>query len=297
MRNTILILSITAVLVMSVPQLLFSYENAEWTKPFPPFRIVGNLYYVGTSDLAVYLIATPKGHILINSTLEKNVPHIRSSIKKLGFKFSDVKVLLLNHAHFDHCAASATIKTLTGAKYMVMEGDVGVVESGGKEDFAYGDDPPSQYAPAKVDRVLHDGDEVRLGDALLVARHTPGHTKGCTTWTTTITDNKKVYKVVIFGGAFVNPGYKLINNAKYPNIASDYEHTFSVLKALPCDIFLGAHGSYYNMQSKHKLLSKSARNGKTSMPEVFVDPAGFKECIAVKEEEFKAYLANEKTKR
>ncbi len=188
----------------------------EWTEPFPPFRIAGNLYYVGTKDLASYLIATPQGHILINSNLDATVPLIRSSVEHLGFKFNDVRILLISHAHWDHDAGSATIKRLTGAKYMVMDGDVPVVESGGKKDFHYGDTPSSQYAPAKVDRVLHDGDEVALGGAVLVAHLTPGHTKGCTTWTLKVSEAGKTYDVAIVGSPNVNPGYKLVNNPLYP---------------------------------------------------------------------------------
>src|SRR5262249_41469883 len=141
----------------------------------------GNLYYVGTQGLASYLVTTPAGHILINSDLEANVPQIRDSVVTLGFKIEDVKILLVSHAHFDHVAGSAALKKLTGARYMVMDADVSVVESGGKTDFQYGDG--THYPPTKVDRVLHDGDEVKLGDATLVAHLTPGHTRGCTTWT------------------------------------------------------------------------------------------------------------------
>src|SRR5436190_21124133 len=141
--------------------------QSDWTEPFPAFRISGNLYYVGSKGLANYLITTPQGHILINSDLEANVPLIRASVEKLGFKFSDVKILLISHAHWDHNAGSAMIKQITGATYMVMDADVPVVESGGKTDFQYGSTPASLYPATKVDRVLHDGDEVKLGDAVL----------------------------------------------------------------------------------------------------------------------------------
>ncbi|HYT77325.1 MAG TPA: subclass B3 metallo-beta-lactamase [Vicinamibacterales bacterium] len=258
----------------------------EWTEPFPPFRIAGNLYYVGTKDLASYLIATPQGHILINSNLDATVPLIRSSVEHLGFKFNDVRILLISHAHWDHDAGSATIKRLTGAKYMVMDGDVPVVESGGKKDFHYGDTPSSQYAPAKVDRVLHDGDEVALGGAVLVAHLTPGHTKGCTTWTLKVSEAGKTYDVAIVGSPNVNPGYKLVNNPLYPEIAADYERMFRVLKSLPCDIFLGAHGGYFDMQGKY------ARRSENNA--AFVDPAGYQAFVAHKEEEFRHELARQR---
>jgi metallo-beta-lactamase class B len=151
----------------------------------------------------------------------------------------------------DHNAASDTIKRLTGAKYMVMDADVQVVESGGKTDFQYGNDPANLYRPTKVDRVLHDGDEVRLGDAVLVAHLTPGHTKGCTTWSMRVQEAGKAHDVVIVGSPNVNAGYKLVNNAAYPEIAADFERTFKVLKSLPCDIFLGAHGAYFGMEAKY----------------------------------------------
>ena len=190
--------------------------NADWTEAFPPFRIAGNLYYVGSKGLANYLITTPQGHILINSDLEANVPLIKASVEKLGFKFTDIKILLISHAHWDHNAASATIKKLTGASYMVMDADVPNVESGGKTDFQYGNNPDNRYSPTKVDRVLHDGDQVKLGDAVLVAHLTPGHTKGCTTWTMKVQDAGKTYDVVIVGSPNVNPGYKLVNNSRLP---------------------------------------------------------------------------------
>ena len=155
MRRTFAI-AIVYLLLGASPAL--AQSPSDWTEAFPPFRIVGNVYYVGSKGLANYLITTPKGHILINSDLEANVPLIRESIEKLGFKFPDVKILLISHAHWDHDAGSAAIKKATGAAYMVMDADVPVVESGGKLDFHYGDDPTTLYPPAKVDRVLHDGD-------------------------------------------------------------------------------------------------------------------------------------------
>jgi metallo-beta-lactamase class B len=262
-------------------------QSPDWTEPFPAFHIAGNLYYVGSKGLATYLIATPAGHILINSDLEANVPMIRTSVEKLGFKFSDIKVLLISHAHWDHDAGSAMIKQLTGAKYMVMDADVPVVESGGKEDFQYGNTPTSLYPATKVDRVLQDGDEVKLGDAVLVAHLTPGHTKGCTTWTMKVKEGGKEYNVAIVGSPNVNPGYKLVDNAKYPQIASDYERMFRVLRSLPADIFLGAHGAYFGMEAKYARL----RDGATSP---FVDPEGYKKFVADKEQEFRAELAKQR---
>jgi metallo-beta-lactamase class B len=258
----------------------------DWTEPFPPFRIAGNLYYVGSKGLASYLVATPQGNILINSDLEADLPIIEASIAKLGFRFKDTKVLLISHAHFDHDAGSARIKELTSARYMVMDADVPVVESGGKSDFQYGNRPDFLYRPVKVDRVLHDGDEVKLGGTVLVAHLTPGHTKGCTTWTMKVSDSGKTYNAVIVGSPYVNPGYKLVRNQNYPQIAEDYERMWRVLKSLPCDLFLGAHGSYFGLEEKYARLKDGGEHP-------FVDPDGYKKFIAQAEQDFRAELAKQ----
>ena len=266
-------------------------ETPDWTNPFPPYRIIGNIYYVESQGLASYLITTPQGNILINSNLEKSVPMIRESIEKLGFRFSDTKILLISHAHWDHCAGSAAIKELTGAKYMVMDADVPAIEDGGKLNFGrdtkFSDSGVSQYQPAKVDRVLHDGDQVKLADTVLTAHLTPGHTKGTTTWTMKVADGGKTYNVVIVGSPNVNPGYKLVNNALYPQIASDYERMFRVLKSLPCDVFLGAHGNYYGMEAKYARM-------KAGEPNPFIDPEGYKNYIAEREQTFLAELSKQR---
>ena len=265
---------------------VFAQTNSghpDWSEPFPAHRIIGNIYYVGSQGLASYLITTPAGHILINSNLKTSVPLIRESIEKLGFRLSDVKILLISHAHFDHDAGSAEIKKLTGAQYAVMDADVDVVESGGKSDFQYGDDATLLYPAAKVDRVLHDGDEVKLGDTTLIAHKTAGHTLGCTTWTLKLTDAGKTYDVVIVGSPNVNPGYKLVNSARYPEIADDYARGFRVLKSLPCDVFLGAHGSYFEMETKHAKLKTGGANP-------YIDSQGYKNYVADREQAFLSEL-------
>ena len=262
---------------------LLAQSDPTWTEPFPAFKIVGNVYYVGSRGLASYLITTPKGHILINSNLVSSVPQIRESVEKLGFHFSDVKILLISHAHWDHDAGSAEVKRHTGAQYMVMDADVPVVESGGKTDFQYGNNAGMLYPPARVDRVLHDGDRITLGGIALTAHLTPGHTKGCTTWTLRVNDAGRSYNVVIVGSPNVNPGYKLVNNSAYPNIATDYEKTFTVLRQLPCDVFLGAHGGYYNMEEKAAKLKNGGGNP-------FVDPEGYNNFVSQKEQAFRSEL-------
>jgi metallo-beta-lactamase class B len=247
--------------------------------------MIGNIYYVGSRGLASYLITTPAGHILINSNLKTSVPQIREGVERLGFHLKDVKILLISHAHFDHDAGSAEIIKLTGAKYMVMDGDVGVVESGGKDDFQYGAD--ARYPAAKVDRVLHDGDQVTLGDTVLTAHKTAGHTRGCTTWSLKVSDAGKSYDAVIVGSPNVNPGYKLVNNVRYPEIAEDYARGFRVLKSLPCDVFLGAHGSYYEMEAKYARLSAAG-------PNPYIDPAGYKNYVADREQAFLSELQKQK---
>jgi len=266
---------------------LYAQANPDWTEPFPPFRIAGNLYYVGSKGLASFLIATPQGNILINSDLEANVPMLSASVEKLGFHFKDTKILLISHAHWDHDAGSAMIKQLTGAKYMVMDADVSVVESGGKTDFQYGGTPSYLYPAAKVDRILHDGDQVKLGGTVLVAHLTPGHTKGCTTWTMKVSDRGNTYNVVIVGSPTVNSGYKLVHNTAYPAIAEDYERMWRVLKSLPGDIFLGAHGGYFGLERKYALMKKDGSNP-------FVDPEGYKKFVAEKERDFRDELARQK---
>ena len=261
-----------------------------WGVPFPPFHIAGNLYYVGDVDLASYLIATPKGLILINSGVKEDVPIIKKSVEQLGFHYKDIKILLISHAHFDHCEGSAQIIRETGARYFVMEGDVPLVESGGKNDFQYGKDEQFHFPPVKVDRALHDGDQVELGGAALVAHLTAGHTRGTTTWTIDELKDGKTLHVVILGSPNVNPGYKLVGNKEYPQIAADYQHEFEVLRNLPCDIFLGAHGSYFGMNEKYE-------RAKEGDHEAFVDPVGYKAYVQERQQAFEAELKRQQQKK
>lgn len=274
---------------MALFALLFSVQqlsadpNPTWTQPFSPFRIAGKLYYVGSADLASYLIATPQGLILINSNLTSSPALIRESVEALGFRYSDIKILLISHAHYDHCAGSAEIIEQTGAKYEVMDADVPVVESGGKKDFAYGADKTMRFPRAHVDRVLQDGETVELGGTVLTAHLTAGHTRGTTTWTMDERESGRSLHVVIVGSPNVNPGYKLVGNLTYPQIAADYKHQFEVLRALPCDIFLGAHGGYFGLKEKYPRWKNGDKN-------VFVDPAGYKAYLADREQAFEKEL-------
>jgi len=244
-------------------------DNPDWHRPFPAFRIAGDLYYVGTADLAVYLVQTPKGNILINSDFEQDVPLIRSSIENLGFRYQDTKIVLISHAHGDHDAATGLIRRETGAKLMVMDADVPDEES----------TAPGRPG-ARVDRILHDRDTVELGGARLTARLTPGHTKGCTTWTMQVREGGRTLNAVIIGSPNVNPGYLLVGNKNYPEIANDYVKTFAVLNALPCDLFLGAHGSYFGLQAKYEKMTPGS-------PNPFIDPEGYHAYVAEREEAFR----------
>lgn len=255
--------------------------------PFPPHRVIGNVYYVGTQDQASYLITSKEGHILINSCFAESVPLIRASVEKLGFKFSDIKILLTSHAHNDHVAGSALVRKQTNARVLVMEGDEGIVRTGGKGDFQY----QSRWEPCPVDQVLHDGDVVKLGGNRLTARKTAGHTRGCTTWTWDVEEGGKTRHVVVIGSPNVNAGYKLVGNTQYPGIAEDYQRTFRTLNSLPCDVFLGAHGAYYDLPAKYARLQKE--------PGVnpFIDPDGYHSYVADREAAFRKELARQQGAR
>jgi metallo-beta-lactamase class B len=248
----------------------------EVNKPFPPHKIIGNVYFVGPQMLGSFLISTSAGLILINSDYEVTVPVIRASVEKLGFKFTDIKILLGSHAHPDHMEGDALVKELTGAQVMTMEQDVPSLKAmrpGGK--------------PHPIDRVLHDGDQVTLGGTTLVSHLTPGHTKGCTTWTMKVEDGGKSYNVVIIGSVGVNPGVKLVNNANYPQIADDFARSFKLLRSLPCDIPLGSHTPMYRMEEKYARLG----NG----PNSFIDPDGYQKELDINENVFRRTLEQQQS--
>ena len=255
-------------LLAALAPALCAQGNPEWHREFPAFSIAGNLYYVGTADLAIYLVHTPQGNILINSNFKQDVPALKKSIQQLGFSYGDTKILLISHAHGDHDEALGVLQKETGAKVMVMAPDVAEVQS----------TAPGRPA-AHVDRVLHDGDTVELGGSKLTAHLTPGHTKGCTTWTMQVQDGGRTLNAVIVGSPNVNPGYILVGNKNYPGIADDYVKTFTVLKSLPCDLFLGAHGAYFGLKAKYDQ-RKAGVNP-------FIDPQGYQAYVAEREATFR----------
>ncbi len=268
-----------------LPAPLLLAQNESWDQPIAPHQIADNLYYVGTKGLASFLITTADGCILINSCFERNVPMIREHVESLGHRMTDIKILLGSHAHNDHMQGNALVRELSGARVFVMEGDDQVIRSGGHGQYMY---PAGDWKPCPVDRVLHDGDRVTLGDVTLTAILTPGHTRGCTTWTLPVTDHGRPYLAVIVGSPNVNEGYQLVGNTDYPTIAEDFAKTFAKLKALPCDIFLGAHGDYYDMLTK---LEKRKSNPGTNP---FVDPEGYRRWVAEKEQAYLKVLATQR---
>jgi len=268
--------------------------NPAWTTPVTPFQIADNLYYVGSQELASYLVVTPQGNILINANLATSPPQIRASVQKLGFRWADTKILLNSQAHFDHMAGAAQVIRETHAKNMVMDGDASVVETGAKTDFLAPSPNIPTFAPVHVDRVLHDEDTVSLGGVILTAHKTAGHTRGCTTWTMRShlpgEPAGTFRNIVIVGGVsfwsefhFVaTPGHAV----SYPGIVQDFRHTFAVLRALPCDVFLGAHGGYFDMLTK---LERYPKDG----PRVFIDPAGYKDFVGDAEKTFEQAVAQQ----
>jgi metallo-beta-lactamase class B len=273
-------------MLLACSSLLRAQINPDWTTPQKPFRIAGNLYYVGSRDLAAYLVVTPAGNILINANLESSPPQIRASVESLGFRWADTRVLLNSQAHFDHAAGNAEVVRETGAKLMVMDGDVQPMETGDAHDFGGSD--LHRFPPVHVARVLHDGDTVQLGGTVLTAHKTAGHTRGCTTWTMQVMDQGRTRNVVIVGGFAALDSYRLVDSPKrpasYPGILADFERGFAVERSLPCDIFLGAHGSYFDMQQKLARLPKEG-------PSVWIDPAGYREAIADAEKSIEAKAA------
>jgi metallo-beta-lactamase class B len=265
-----------AVPKVSLPPILTPWEevpvsNEAANGAFPAHRVIGNIYYVGTADYASFLITSDQGHILINPDFESSVPLIQKSVEQLGFRFQDIKVILISHAHGDHCAGTARVKELTGASFMVMDADVEAMEH-----------PPAgrgAYPAVKVSRVLHDNDEVRQGGNVLVAHLTPGHTKGCTSWSMKVQDGGKPYNVVIVGSIGVNNAPTLVNNPAYPNIIEDYQRAFKVLKGLPCDIFLASHAKFYGLAEKQAKLAQGGANP-------FIDPQGYRAHINLLEKAF-----------
>jgi metallo-beta-lactamase class B len=262
-----------------------------WNYAFPPYQVIDNVHYVGTSEIAQFLITTPEGHLLLDSGFEASVPRLRDDIGALGFRFQDIKLLLSSHAHIDHVQAHSLVRRLTGATVVCSQRDGLVLEGGGKGDPEY--EGTYSWPPCPVDRVVSDGDEVALGGTTLTARLTPGHTMGAITWTMrlkpapTEPGRARPLDLVFFPSANINPGVRLRGNARYPSIAADFERSFAIWKSLPCDVFLGAHGSFFGMREKRRRQRAGER------PNPFIDPEGYRRFVANAEQRYREELASE----
>ena len=270
---------LAAAAAMAPAAALAQPAQTDWNAPFPAHRIIDNVYFVGTEALGTFLIATPEGHILINSDFESTVPSIRASVEALGFDFEDIEIVLGSHAHGDHMEADALVKELTGARVMAMAEDVPALRAmrpGGKEH--------------PIDRMLDDGDEVTLGGTTLVAHRTPGHTKGCTSWGVEVEEAGQRYYALVVCSFGVNDNYVLVGNRDYPEIAEDYAATFAKARALPVDVFLGAHPFWYGLAEKHPKLESRGPND----PNPFIDRAGYLAHVDMQEQRFREMLERQR---
>lgn len=261
--------------------------DPDWVKPFPPFRMIGNIYWVGTWDLSTYLITTPQGHILINSGLKETVPQIVQGIEGLGFKPTDVKLLLATHAHFDHVAGLAELKRITHAEIAMSRADAELLQSGGTEDFLFGKSPGALYEPARVERILADGEKIALGGTELTMHLHPGHTKGAMSFTTAIQEGGKTYRVGIVNMGSINDGVTVTNMPGFPGMEDAYRKTFRDQKALAIDVFLASHAGQINLHRKYQ-------PGDGYDPARFVDPAGYKAAVDRMEASFLAAVQRER---
>jgi metallo-beta-lactamase class B len=262
-----------------------SAQNEDWTRPFPGHRVIGNLYAVGTYDLAVFLITSDQGHILINTGIDDSTPQIRSNIESLGFRLEDVKILLTMQAHWDHTAALAEIKQLSGAEMWATADDAPIIEDGGFSDPHFGG--KQSFKPLKVDKIIQEGEVIKLGDTRLTVVETPGHTKGSVSYTMKVREGGRDYNVAIANMASINPGKRLVVNPTYPGVADDFAETFRKQKARDVDIWVAAHGSQYNLHAKYK-------PGQAYDPNTFVDPAGYRAKVESYEKLYLEQLAAER---
>lgn len=279
-------------LLIFISSWVISAQNSEgdrkMNQPMEPFKIIGNVYYVGASDVTSYLITTPQGHILIGAGFSETVPQIKANVAKLGFKLEDIKILLVDQSHYDHCGGLAEIKNLTNARLYASPPDASILEDGGKSDFWFGGDK-ELFTPVKVDERLKDGQEIKLGDTTLKTYFTFGHTKGATSWTTGVFENGKKYKL-LFASSLTTLDYPLANNAKYPNIAEDFAKSYLTLKNIKADIFLSSHGGFFD------LTKKAAKVYAGESPNPFVNPNESKRFIINMEKSFHEKLNKEKNK-
>jgi metallo-beta-lactamase class B len=283
------LLAATAALALALPVFLRSQADEtsrSWNQPVAPYRILGNVYYVGASDVTAFLITSSKGYILLDGGLAETAPQILRNIKKLGFDPRQVRVLLNSHAHYDHAGGLARLKKVTRADLLASQEDAALLARGGKGDYALGDQFP--YEPVEADEIVSDGYTVTSGEVVLIARLTPGHTKGCTTWTMVVEEGGRKYDVVFVCSTSILPGVSLTNNPAYPRIADDFARTYRTLKSLPCDVPLAPHASFFGLQEKAARLAKGER------PNPFIDPKGYRDYLTRGEKTFREQLEREK---
>jgi metallo-beta-lactamase class B len=264
--------------------LTLAREALHWEEPAEPVRIAGPLYFVGTRGLGAFLFTTSEGHILMNTGMPSSGPMIVESIRKLGFEPQDIRLMINGHAHIDHAGAFAYFKEQFGAQLAVMEDDVAAMESGGAGDFKYAED--FIFPPVNVDRILRDGDTVKMGDVLLTAHHTPGHTRGATTWVANIVVDGRAYVIVFPDGAGFNPGYRILTNPSYPGIEDDFRRTHHRLEMLRPDIWLAQHNEYYDLDGKRE-------RARTAGVNAWIDPEGYRRFVAGRKRAFEDQLDKE----
>lgn len=252
-----------------------------------PFRIAGNLYSVGAGDETAFLIAGNQGMILLDAGPPDSAETVLANVAKLGFDPRRIRLLLNSQAHQDHAGGLAAIKARTGARMIASRADAIQLERGGRGDFAFGDE--LVFAPVKVDRIVADGETVRLGDIAITARLTPGHTKGCTTWTLPVRDGARTLQALFICGASA-PGYRLTDNRAYREIVRDFDSSFATWRRLPCQLFLGAHGSYFGMKGKRSAMAPGRANP-------FVDPGGCRTFLKASQQRLREQIAGERERR
>jgi metallo-beta-lactamase class B len=285
MRKTTALLVLCACVALASRAL--AQTDPDWTRPFPPFRIIGNVYWVGSYDLSSYLITTPQGHILINTGIGDTAKQIKASVEQLGFTFGDIKILTATHGHYDHVSGMAALKRMTGARLLVPERDKDLFETGGTADFVFGGRSDMHFEPVTVDGTFGDSDTISLGGTVLTAHLHPGHTRGSTSFTLNVPEGGKTYRVVIANMGSINPGVKVAGMSTYPAITEDYARTFKAQKDMQIDVWLASHASQFKLHDKYK-------PGDPFDPNRFVDPQGFKAAVEKLERTYREQLARER---
>lgn len=275
----------SATLLLTAPMVGLQAQPADWTEPFPGHRVIGNLYAVGTAGLGVFLITSDEGHILINTGLEDSTPLIMENIESVGYRLEDVRILLTMQAHWDHTAALAEIREITGAEMWATEGDARVLEDGGFSDPHFGG--RVSFHPVEVDRIISDGEIIELGDTRLHVHEHPGHTEGSSSYSMQVTEDGRDYDVVVANMGTINEGKRLVVDPTYPGVADDFANTYASQKAMDVDVWVAAHGGQYRLHDKYQ-------PGQEYSPDTFVDPEGFLAEVERLEQIYEEHIAAER---